>query len=221
MDITRLAGGGTVERPGYPAVEEQYRTVAARLKEIQNTGVIIADDVFFSGSTVIQVCNRFMELGVPIGEAYGLVGIDNQEYIQKLAEANIIPIMVITYECLMDEICSRDFVYAMSQSGRLTQISDELRVFRSYFEPFGDPDNASIPKDRRIQFSRQCIKFSMDFWSSIDEIRSKFQMPPMTVTTLPYEGKPFVPPELQDEPTIVEILQAAEQMLQTDETQRE
>jgi hypothetical protein len=92
---------------------------------------------------------------------------------------------------------SRDLGYGFKNSGKASPEGN-----RSYFIPVGNPDCASVPKEKQNEFSEVCAVYSKKLWEEID--------PTMTASKYVNQGigaRPFIPEGFTEDNKFVEILE--------------
>jgi len=153
-------------RPGTASILHQVR-------RIQRSGVrevVLADDVIFSGTLIERVCRLLggLQIRVPIVCA----GVGIGEGIEKLTGQGFDIRCVRIFEKVVDEICERDFVPGVPQSGRALWGEDRVGV--PYLFPFGDPVGwASIPPERAESFSSFCLFHTTVLFEEIERVSGR------------------------------------------------
>lgn len=75
---------------------------------------------------------------------------------------------------VLDEVCERDFYFGIAQSGQSELQSDNTIVKKPYFKPFGLPnESASVPEEKEINFSSECINCSYELWKDMQQNSNK------------------------------------------------
>ena len=159
------------------SVESQIQKLA-RLFKLQNqTEIVIADDVIYSGSVIQKVINLFNTYGIKVKAIISAIS-------TKSAQKNIlnnlnIPVLteILLEDNTIDQICERDFYFGITGSGIATRTSNNEIKKAPYFIPFGDPiTRASIPESKAIEFSNNCILRSIRLWETINMVQPNFTL---------------------------------------------
>ncbi|MDD4761823.1 MAG: hypothetical protein PHZ25_02280 [Candidatus Pacebacteria bacterium] len=171
LDITRsvdesLQEKEETERFFCLPIKNQIKNLSDKMKEI-----ILADDVIFSGKGAVKVINLCREQGIEVKTF--IAGISIGEGKERIEKEGVLTQSVLYFEKVIDEICERDFFAGMPMSGR-NVLHQKRNTGAPYFLPFGNPNKwASIPKEAEEDFSRFCLKQSVEIWEEIGRIREK------------------------------------------------
>jgi hypothetical protein len=157
---------GLGSRPGTPSLRHQLRTIQqSGLKE-----VLLADDVIFSGSLIERVCRILARLDIRVPVICAGVGIG--EGVNKLVRHGREVFCVRMFDQVIDEVCERDFVPGVPQSGRALRGEDRVGI--PYLFPFGDPVRwASIPEDHAASFSTFCLTHAIRLFEEVEHLSDK------------------------------------------------
>ncbi len=169
LDCTRVSGTNEIVARKGESLEDQIKRIALSLpiKEI-----IIADDVVFSGQVLTTIIEKFKNYGIKvIGIVAGISAYDSYNKFNKKLKDGI-KVNYLMEEDVIDQICERDFYFGVAGSGIM--MSKERKDKAPYFIPFGDPQRrASIPEESVVDFSKGCIRRSIDIWDYIDKQRGR------------------------------------------------
>lgn len=171
FDMTRAVdknfnGIGIHPRPGALSINNQLFSFANYSGTEQP--IALVDDVVFSGEGIVEIAQKFAEIGRPVRKIITGVGITEGI---ELVEKNDIEISVVTeFDEVIDEVCERDFISGVPMSGR-TVIDGDVSWSAPYFAPFGDAVRwASIPDEAERKFSEFCLRLSVQLWKDIEAI---------------------------------------------------
>ncbi len=157
---------GIGHRPGTPSLLHQVR----KIRESGVREVVLVDDVIFSGSLIERVDHLLDQLGIHVCVVCAGVGIG--EGIGRLTSQGYDVRCVRRFEKVVDEICERDFVPGVPQSGRAILGNDRVGV--PYLYPFGDPVGwASIPPEQAEIFSAFCIAHTIVLFEEIERLSGR------------------------------------------------
>ncbi|KKU41650.1 MAG: hypothetical protein UX57_C0002G0019 [Candidatus Uhrbacteria bacterium GW2011_GWE2_46_68] len=168
LELARQINGekkevGIGHRPGTPLLLHQVR-------KIQESGVrevALVDDVIFSGALIERVHHLLDRLGIRVGVVCAGVGMG--EGVRRLLSHGYDVRCVRKFESVIDEVCERDFVPGVPQSGRAILGND--RVGAPYLLPFGDPIGwASIPPEHAKFFSAFCFARAIVLFEEIEHL---------------------------------------------------
>lgn len=175
LEVTRAFNGvgnyiGLKSRAGTPDIEEQLAQVIKKIRDLKNPGVILYDDVIYSGSVILSVKKLLEEKGIKVSGVCSAIGV--KEGVQKIEADGLKVNCVYKYEDVIDEVCERDFYPGVPLSGRL--IGESGNVGSPYLLPFGKPGEwASIPEDKQLEFSQFCWKQTSRLFSAIEQKSGK------------------------------------------------
>lgn len=177
LDCTRLEGNDDLVSRKNPNdinnVEKQIETIAEMLKNINETKIVLADDVVFSGSVLRTIINLFKKNDIEVvGISCCIARKDSYEYFNKTLKEGIKTNFLM--ENIIDQICERDFYFGIVGSGISIKNKDGKITKAPYFKPFGNPViRASIPQKWEVYFSQSCIIRSIELWNEIEKISNK------------------------------------------------
>lgn len=172
IDITRavdpeLNDVGLYHRPGTPSLHEQLE----QFRTSEPSAVILADDVIFTGESIVKLAQRLKYVGRPVVGVIAGIGVKGG--VDTIEAAGIETTCVRSYNSVTDEVCQRDFLAAIPYSGRtvVDKNSDYHTLWSApYLKPFGDPEKwASIPSDRVKEFSKFCLEHSISLWREVSD----------------------------------------------------
>lgn len=178
LDCTRLNGNKSLvarqNMNDLQSVDKQVKILSDYFKSINETNIIIADDVLFTGTVLNELINKFKNNGINvIGIRCCISSIEGYEYFNKTLPLGV-KCDYILGSSTIDQICERDFYFGIVGSG-IASISKEGTIKKApYFYPFGDPiKRASIPEDKAQYFSNSCLKRSILLWEEIERLSNK------------------------------------------------
>ena len=143
------------------------------LKNINQTKIILADDVVFSGSVLRSIISLFKENKIEvIGISTAIARKDSYDYFNSTLKLGI-KCGFLMEKDVIDQICERDFYFGIAGSGISVNTGTQI-VKAPYFLPFGNPvDRASIPKEYETYFSNSCINRSILLWQEIEKLSKR------------------------------------------------
>lgn len=151
-------------RKEVPDVKTQFNNLVQTLGDAKE--VALADDVIFSGGTIIRLTEQLANAGITVKKAYASLIIEDA--IGVLADRGIESHADLVYEDVVDEVCMRDFIIGAPDGGRNVLMNGGYAC-APYVSPFGDICKwASIPEDHVDAFSRQAVESSLALWSKMD-----------------------------------------------------
>lgn len=149
---------------------------------------------------ICKVAKALEEKNIIVKEVLSAVSVEeNLPVITNLG----IPVKSYFYiSNVLDEVCERDFYFGVAQSGQSQLTQNNQVVKMPYFSPFGLPiDSASVPEDKAIDFSKECLKCSYELWNEIEKNSNR------TVTSNDLPERIFNTPNEEFE--ILPLLQSA------------
>lgn len=168
LDCTRVSGSDEIVSRKTESLEEQVKRMANVLPSKE---IVLADDVVFSGKVLTKLINEFKLYGIKVVGIVAAVCANDSYYQFKSMLKDGIKTNYLMSEYVIDQICERDFYFGVAGSGIL--MSKEKKDKAPYFVPYGNPqERASIPEEHVIDFSKGCIKRSIDIWTDIDSQRN-------------------------------------------------
>lgn len=174
IDCTRLDGSKKLVTRKNPtdtqSLERQVRNISDEVKRQGKRGVILADDVVFSGNVLRTLTEEFNKNGTEIlGVRASISTEDSYEFFNRNLEKGLKCGCVLGKD-VIDQVCERDFYFGIAQSGISILESDGQISKAPYFRPFGNPvERASIPEEYESVFSNGCILRSMYIWKCIEK----------------------------------------------------
>ncbi len=141
-----------------------------KLDVIGNKGIVLVDDVIFSGDLLVAVTRFLTKHGYKIELI--CAGVAIRQGVDKLKALGYKVEAGMTYEHVIDEVCERDFYPGVPFSGRLLDNLNNIGV--PYLLPFGKLDIwASIPLEYTIDLSKFCIKQTIRIFTAIEKASNK------------------------------------------------
>lgn len=163
----QLMNQGERERFGHLPIAKQID----RLRQAQIKEVALLDDVVFTGNNIADLIDKLQRQGIRVRLV--IAGVAVAEGIKKMKELGVKLEAVRRYELIIDEICERDFYPGVPHSGR-TVIGHNHNVGAPYLIPFGKPAEwASIPPAWVEEFSRFCLRQSLELWQEIGQLNGR------------------------------------------------
>lgn len=179
LDVTRMydVEGKSTLRPrlhgkfSHMAPDEMVASIAQDLAKKGITQIALADDVIFSGGSIVKTAEQFAKNGIIVTDVVSCVAIEDG--VKALAKAGIRVDSVRRYEGVLDQICERDFLCGIPQSGVLMMIDGKL-VKRPYILPFGDiVKRASVPAHLAVPVSEQLLGVSVKLWRGLENLAGR------------------------------------------------
>ncbi|NBX65562.1 MAG: hypothetical protein EBQ96_01025 [Proteobacteria bacterium] len=179
LDVTRMydTAGKSTLRPrlhgkfSHMAPDEMVASIARDLTKKGITQIALADDVIFSGGSIVKTAEQFAKNGIIVTDVVSCVAIEDG--VKALAKAGIRVDSVRRYENVLDQICERDFLCGIPQSGVLMMIDGKL-VKRPYILPFGDiVKRASVPPEHAVAVSELLLGVSAKLWRGLENLAGK------------------------------------------------
>ena len=134
--------------------------------------VALADDVIFSGESLIKIIDMLNGRGVRVKEVLSAICVEDT--LEKFKSQGIDIKTGILLKENVDQVCERDFYFGIAQSGMTTMNKFNQVVKTPYFSPFGNPEErASIPSEAVTFFSQGCIDRSIDLWKEMETASGK------------------------------------------------
>ncbi len=128
--------------------------------------VAIADDVVFSGGTILKMAERLEAQGLNVRKVFASVAMEKS--INALKERNIEVVADYIYQDVLDEVCMRDFMVGAPGGGRNIILDNGVYASAPYIRPFGKiEDWASITGTAAAAHSKVCLETAADFWEQI------------------------------------------------------
>lgn len=178
LDCTRLDGSKELVSRKNPNdstdVDRQIRMIADNLKSINETKIVLADDIVFSGAVLKTIIGKFRNNQIEvIGVRTPVSTIESYEYFNALMPLGL-KCAYLLETGFIDQICERDFYFGIAQSGISVRNKNGIIYKAPYFKPFGNPiERASIPGNYESFFSDGCINRSLCLWSEIENISNR------------------------------------------------
>lgn len=153
-------------RQDVPDVTAQFNRLVQALGDTKE--VALADDVIFSGGTIIRLAKQLSDAGITVKKAYASLIINDA--IGLLADHKIESCADLIFQDVIDEVCMRDFIIGAPDGGRNVLVGDTY-ASAPYVSPFGDIGQwASIPKEHIESFSKQAVEASLSLWNKMDAV---------------------------------------------------
>lgn len=177
LDCTRLDGSKELvsrkDPNNFESVDEDIKKISDKLKNKNYNGIVLADDVVFSGNVLKSIIEKFNFNGISVLGIRSCISMrDSYEYFN-----NELPLGLkcgcVMEDGVIDQICERDFYFGVPQSGISIKSNDEV-VKAPYFRPYGDPvSRASIPNNYEDYFSKGCLIRSLALWDRINTLSNR------------------------------------------------
>lgn len=177
IDCTRISGSQElVPRGGNNAipVSKQIEMISKRLKEKNQTDILLFDDVVFSGNVLKNIINQFKQNNITVQGIRACISTEESyRYFNENMDKGLKCGCLLGTD-VIDQVCERDFYLGVAQSG-ISVMDNKGIVYKTpYFKPFGNPvERASIPKKYEVFFSNSCLLRSMYLWRKIEEHTGK------------------------------------------------
>ncbi|MBI1326538.1 MAG: hypothetical protein GC136_02740 [Alphaproteobacteria bacterium] len=127
--------------------------------------VALADDVVFTGGSMLKIIESLEQLGTKVPVIYASVALE--EAVAKLAERGTTVYADYIYPAVLDEICMRDFIVGAPGGGRNVIAADGSYATAPYLFPYGDIENwASIPPEFAASQSKACLEAAAQLWGA-------------------------------------------------------
>lgn len=171
LSLSRMVDGdlnsiGLYRRENAPYVVSQLST----LQKEKISQACLVDDVIFEGNAGVRAIRALNRIGISVPVM--VAGIAIQEGKGKIQQIGTDVIAIRTFPKVIDEICERDFWPGVNLSGRGVNGFDSV-VGSPYVAPFGKPEWASIPPEKKIGFSRFCIDQSIRLFELLEEVNGR------------------------------------------------
>ena len=170
IEITRAVdeSGDDLGRP-FPRVGTE--SCETQLSILENSKIVLVDDVVFTGGTIIDITTKLRTYGSEVCEVVAAIGIKNGlDSIAKGTNSSVS--CVFEYDEVVDQVCERDFYPGLPYCGR--QYYDDASGLGSsfpYVAPFGLLNEwASIPETEVSRFSKLCIQNTIELFEEIERL---------------------------------------------------
>lgn len=164
-------------------INHQFEDVAQIIQACGVREVTIADDVVFSGGTVLDVVEKLAAFDIAVRSI--LASVSMKKAVARLGVQNIAVESDFVYEDVIDEVCMRDFIVGAPGGGRNIVREDGSYAAAPYINPFGSIENwASIDIKDAPAHSKACLEAAAKLWQAIDahtETETRFSMLPKPV----------------------------------------
>ena len=169
LDCTRVNGTNEIVSRKSESLDSQIDRLS---RTINSKKILLADDVIFSGTVIKTIINKFKEKDIEVIRVISSISSDEgYNYFRNNLKYGIIT-NYIMYD-VIDQVCERDFYFGIAGSGIMIKTNNGL-LKAPYFMPYGNPnERSSIPLDKELDFSKECIKRSIYLWNEIDKLRNK------------------------------------------------
>jgi hypothetical protein len=194
-DETLLVGRKNLE-PLETMVEDLASQIRIQNKDIANFKIRIFDDIIYGGDTLLKIIEEFKKRGINIETVVAGIILEksykklNKRINVRLKETSTNKIEVkldkaitdnietieynMIFNKIIDEVCERDFVFGLRNSGKYYLNRDNVATKKPYFKPFGEPkSDASISEKKVNKFSLACLEFSINVWKIIKKTLNK------------------------------------------------
>lgn len=115
---------------------------------------------------ICKVADALRDKGIIVREV--LAGIAVKENMPVITSRGIEVKSAFDITNVLDEVCERDFYFGVAQSGQSKLVENNTVLKQPYFYPFGLPiDSASVPADKAVDFSRECLECSYTLWEEM------------------------------------------------------
>lgn len=169
LDCTRINGTNEIVSRKNESLDSQIDRLA---RTINSKEIILADDVIFSGTVIKTIINKFKEKNIEVVRVLSSICSSDGYNLFKNNIKYGIKTNYIMYD-VIDQVCERDFYFGIAGSGIMIRTDNGLYK-APYFMPYGNPnERASIPVDKELEFSKGCIRRSIELWEEIDKLRGK------------------------------------------------
>ena len=167
LDCTRLNGTNEIISRKSESLDSQIDRLT---RTINSKKIILADDVIFSGTVIKTIIKKFKEKNIEVVRVLSSIcSNEGYDYFNSNLKYGVIT-NYIMYD-VIDQVCERDFYFGIAGSGIMIRTDNGL--FKApYFMPYGNPnERASIPIDKELDFSKECLRRSIYLWNEIDKLR--------------------------------------------------
>lgn len=163
-----LRSAGYMPRdPNGPSLEQQMETISKKLKDAEQNQVALADDVVYSGGTLLRYINLLKDKGIEVKKIIASV-VASKDVLDRFESLGIEVVSGRKFSNVVDEVCMRDFVIAAPDGGRKIITFTGKTVTGPYVRPCGDPENwASVSPDHAASFSQTCHKSAHHIWEGV------------------------------------------------------
>lgn len=152
------------------SVSDQFNILASTLHGYKE--IALADDVVFSGGTILSITNRLAQAGIEVKEVYTSIMLGGAK--DLLLSHNIRPTADYMYDDVVDEVCMRDFIVGSPDGGRNVVLSQNEYAAAPYILPFGNIQKwASINADDAHDFSREVLFLSQVLWQDMEGLNER------------------------------------------------
>ena len=155
------------------SVDKQITKLSNLFKKLNETKIILADDVVFSGSVLKTIINKFKQNGIDVVGIRACISTEEgYEYFNNTLREGLKCGFLLNKD-VIDQICERDFYFGIAGSG-ISVVENGMVKKAPYFKPFGDPvQRASIPFDQERLFSYSCLIRSYCLWQEIGKLNNR------------------------------------------------
>jgi hypothetical protein len=177
LDTTRIDTNGNISQISrnknnldneiFKLSEKLYARAGTNAPEIA-----LVDDVVYSGKSIMEIIKKFRSNGISVPFVFS--AINTPESKSRLQQNGVAIKSSYKIDNFIDQICERDFYFGLPQSGQFVKNQDGTIYKQPYFLPFGNPvKRASIPKNKAIAFSANCMERSIGLWSEIQNLSNR------------------------------------------------
>lgn len=177
LDCTRLDGSSELvsrKNPNdFESVDRDIQTISNKLKNSNYNGIVLADDVVFSGNVLKSIIDKFASNGISVLGIRSCISMrESYDYFNRELPLGL-KCGCVMEDDVIDQICERDFYFGIPQSGISIKSNDTV-VKAPYFRPYGDPvARASVPSFYEDYFSKGCLIRSLALWDRINTLTNR------------------------------------------------
>lgn len=161
-------------RPGGADLSQQINQLKQRMKDNNQTSIIVVDDGLFDIPCLETYEEIFTSQGIKISGYYvgvGPYGDENLDTTTYIKNSNQLMETVLPINNLFGWICGRDFMFC---GGKLYQDSDLSTYYTlPYFAPFSDIFGNSVPAEKLVNFNRQVLQANLKLVQNIQDVIGK------------------------------------------------
>ena len=164
---------GLMARSGFPHLWDQLNRLESIFKYKE---IALWDDVAYTGSSIMGVIKLLKEHQISVKKLFLGIGVQTVDGLRggcmKLGKAGILVQCRCKYDCVIDQVCERDFYPGILFSGR--SVRGDENFSRPYLLPWGNPHRwASIPEKDERKLSRFCIGLTIGLFEEIERLSGR------------------------------------------------